>query len=102
VQPLGALVTEIYVNQHSFPAVFHVVPHCASPLFCMQDILRAGLLELPADAFTSRPPEPLVTEEFNAYHYKTVSLQLKPDAAPLQFPPLRVPLALEGRVREAL
>jgi hypothetical protein len=53
VQPLCALVTEIVVNCRKFPAVFHVVPHCASPLFCMQDILRAGLLELPADAFTS-------------------------------------------------
>ncbi len=54
VQPLGSLVMEIIVNKRRFVAIFHVVLHCASPLFCMQDIVRAGLLELPRDAFTAR------------------------------------------------
>ncbi len=82
VQPIGSLVTEIVVNKRRFVAIFHVVPHCASPLFCMQDIVRAGLLELPPDAFTESPPEYVATEEFNAYKYETVSLQLRPDGVP--------------------
>jgi transposase InsO family protein len=102
VQPLGALVTEIVVNKRRFHTIFHVVPHYASLLFSMQDILRAGLLELPPDAFTERPPDMMATEEFNAYRYETVHLQLRADAVLKQFPPRRVPLALERTVREAL
>jgi hypothetical protein len=44
----------------------------------------------------------LVTNEFNPYRYEIVSLQLQPDAVPGQFPPRKVPLALEKRVFEAL
>jgi hypothetical protein len=33
VQPLGTLVTEVTVNGRLFQTVFHVVPHCSSPLF---------------------------------------------------------------------
>ncbi len=102
VQPLGALVTEISVNGRSFTTVFHVVSHCSSPLFSFQDIVRAGLLELPPEAFGTRPTEYLVTDEFNAYKYETVHLTLRPDAVPRQFPPRRVPLALEPTVKASL
>jgi transposase InsO family protein len=102
VQPLGALVTEVSVNGRAFTTVFHVVPHCSSPLFSFQDIVRAGLLELPPEAFGTRPAEYLHTNEFNTYKYETVHLELRPDAVPRQFPPRKVPLALEQTVRESL
>jgi transposase InsO family protein len=102
VQPVGALVTDVTVNGRRFTSVFHVVPHCASPLFSFQDIVRAGLLELPPEAFTERPPEYLPTNEFNAYKYETIHLELSPNAVPRQFPPRRVPLALESQVLESL
>jgi hypothetical protein len=102
VQPLGTLVTDITVNGRSLTTVFHVVPHCSSPLFSFQDIVRAGLLELPPEAFGTRPTEYMATNAFNAYKYETVHLELQPGAVPRQFPPCRVPLALEGQVRTSL
>lgn len=69
---------------------------CNSPPLCLRDAARAGLVTIAA-AFQ---PEPVA--EFNFYKHEIVSLQLKADAVPKQFPPRKVPLALQAPERAQL
>ncbi len=86
VRPLGRLCVRVRVNGASFESEFHVVERCNAPLLCLKDAAKAGLVVL-------APPAPVA--EFNFYKDEIVSLKLKDDAVPKQFPPRKVPLALQ-------
>jgi hypothetical protein len=47
-------------------------------------------------------PQPAPVSEFNFYKNKIVTLTLKPDAIPKQFPPRKVPLALQAQAKAQL
>ncbi len=98
VQPLGTLLTRVKVNGVWIPFELHVVPRCNSPLLSLRDSVRVGLVQLPPTVLPSRPPEESdYIEEFNAYNQEVVHLEVRDDAEPKQFPPRRVPLALQAR-----
>jgi hypothetical protein len=93
VRLLGRLRVRIRVNKRSFETDFHVVKTCNSPLLCLRDADRAGLV---------RVASLVAVSEFACYKDEIVSLSLKPDAVPKQFPPRKVPLALQEQAREQL
>jgi hypothetical protein len=100
VYPLGQLRVRICVNGVTFFTQFHVVERCNSPLLCLRDAARARLVNV---ASSYGPPAP-VTEASTpgCYKHEIVSLQLTPDAKPKQFPPRKVPLALQAQARSQL
>ena len=100
VHPLGALSAVLCVNGVSITTVFHVVEKCSNPLLCLTDAERLGLVQL--DTSCAPPPRLAPVAEFNAYKYEAISLQLKDNAVPRQFPCRKIPLALQPRVREEL
>jgi hypothetical protein len=93
VRPLGRLSVRIRVNNRAFETEFHIVERCNSPLLCLNDANRAGLV---------RVAPPMDVSEFACYKDEIVSLTLKPEAVPKQFPPRMVPLALQAQAKEQL
>ncbi len=97
VRPLGQLIVRVTVNNRSFDSCFHVVERCNSPLLCLRDAERAGLVCV---------SQPVVVGESNTapgtYKHEIVSLKLRDDAVPKQFPPRKVPLALQAQARAQL
>lgn len=93
VQPRGQLHARVRVNGAVFDTVFQVVEQCNSPLLCLRDAARAGLVTIG----TSAQPEPV--SEFGFYKDEIVSLTLKPVAVPKQFPLRKVPLALQAQAK---
>jgi transposase InsO family protein len=108
VRPLGTLVSKALVNGHMIPFVVHVVPKCNSPLLSLPSALLARLVTLPGRSDN----DPSVGEsssghgydvsstnvdEFSAYKDEVVHLQVRDNAVPKQFPPRRVPLALQNQ-----
>ncbi len=93
VRPLGCLCVRVRVNQVSFETEFHVVERCNAPLLCLRDAAKAGLVTL-------APPAPVA--EFNYYKDEIVTLTLKENAVPKQFPPRKVPLALQEPAKAQL
>jgi hypothetical protein len=88
VRSIGTLITRVKVNVCSIPFVLHVVPQCNSPLLSLADLVQVGLVKLPPLVITARPPqetEPI--DEFNAYNWEIMHLELRADATPKQFPP---------------
>ncbi len=52
VQPRRQFRSKVRVNGNSFETVFHVVDKCKSPLLCLRDAERAGLVHV-ATSYTS-------------------------------------------------
>ncbi len=83
-----------------FETVFHVVDKCNSPLLCLRDAERAGLVRVE----TSYTPATIVESKTAPGTYKDeiISLKLKPEAVSKQFPPRKVPLALQDQAKMQL
>jgi hypothetical protein len=96
VKPRGRLETQIRVNGVAFRTIFQVVDQCNSPLLCLRDAARAGLVTI-ASAY-----QPAPVSEFSFYKHEIVNLKLKPEAVPKQFPPRKVPLALQPAAKAQL
>jgi hypothetical protein len=99
VRPMGQLEVPVRVNGRSFYATFHVVERCNSPLLCLRDAERAGLVNI------SSPVVASVSESNTApgtYKHEIVSLKLRDDAVPKQFAPRKVPLALQAQAQAQL
>jgi hypothetical protein len=99
VHPVGQLSVLVKVNGKTFETTFHVVELCNSPLLCLRDAKRAGLVCI---------AEPVVAgvDEYKmapgTYKLDIVTLKLCDDAVPKQFPPRKVPLALQAQARSQL
>jgi hypothetical protein len=93
VRPLGRLCVRIKVNNRVLDTEFHVVEHCNAPLLSLRYADRAGLVHM-------TPPTQVA--EFACYKDEIVSLKLKDTAVPKQFPPRKVPLALQAQAQEQL
>ncbi len=100
VRPVGTLRVRIRVNGVSFVTEFQVVDRCNSPLLCLADAARAQLVNMAATACMAPISESASTP--GCYRHEVVSLTLTPDAKPKQFPPRKVPLALQKQTREQL
>jgi hypothetical protein len=98
VQPKGQINIKIRVNAVSFNTIFHVVERCNSPLLCLRDSSRAGLVHVSS---TSIPASESKTAP-GTYKHEIVSLKLREDAVPKQFPPRKVPLALQAQAKSQL
>jgi hypothetical protein len=70
-----------------------VVERCNSPLLCLHDADKAGLV---------RVALPANVAEFACYKEEIVSLSLKPEAVPKEFPPRKVLLTLQAQAKEQL
>ncbi len=100
VRPLGVLRARIHVNGVTLLTNFHVVERCNSPLLCLRDAARSHLVN-----FAPSTGPPVNVDDASTpgcYKHEIVSLQLTADAKPKQFPPRRVPLALQKQAREQL
>ncbi len=105
VRPIGTLVTSANVNGRDIPFVLHVVSVCNSPLLSFPTAVQARLVQPPADVL--RTPgaadsdldksHPTPVHEFSAYQNEIIHLQVRENAVPKQFPPRRVPLALQDQ-----
>ncbi len=96
VQPRGQLRARVRVNGQAFETTFQIVEQCNSPLLCLRDAERAGLVSV------ARSHQPAPVSEFNYYKHEIVTLKLKPDAVPKQFAPRKVPLALQAQAKSQL
>jgi hypothetical protein len=100
VRPLGVLRVRIVVNGVNLSTDFHVVERCNSPLLCLRDAARANLVNV---ATSVGPPVDIAESSTpGCYKHEVVSLQLTADAKPKQFPPRRVPLALQQQAKAQL
>ncbi len=95
MQPRGQFQAKVQVNGDSFTTTFHVVDKCNSPLLCMRDVERAELVRVAP----SYVPATIAETETAPGMYKDeiISLKLKSDAVPKQFPRRKVPLALQDQ-----
>ncbi len=100
VRPLGVLSARVCVNGITFHTNFHVVERCNSPLLCLRDAARAHLINIAVSA----PPPANIDDASTpgCYKHEVISLQLTADAKPKQFPPRKVPLALQKQARDQL
>jgi hypothetical protein len=100
VKPLGALRVRIRVNGVSFHTDFQLVERCNPPLLCLADAARAQLVNMASTACVAPVSESASTP--GCYKHEVVTLKLTPDAKPKQFPPRKVPLALQKQTRDQL
>jgi hypothetical protein len=100
VQPRGQLQAKVRVNGNSFHTTFHVVHQCNSPLLCLQDAERAGLVRVALSYMPATVAESKTAP--GTYKDEIISLKLKSDALPKQFLPCKVPLALQEQAKSQL
>ncbi len=97
VQPVGTLITRASINGVEIPFVLHVVRECNSPLLSFAAAVQARLIDVSRGDGHEPPAETATVDEFSAYKDEIIHLQLREDARPKQFPPRRVPLALQDQ-----
>jgi transposase InsO family protein len=100
VRPLGTFTELVTINGRTIPMQFQVVPSCANVLVSYKDSVRASLISGASDELDAF--EYCDAHTLSTYRNEVLRLTLKPDAVPRNFPPRKVPLALDEEVKQEL
>jgi transposase InsO family protein len=99
VQPIGCFTELVTINGRQIPMQFQVVTSCANVLISYQDSVRAGLVP---SSDIGGGKSSCGVNALSTYRNEILRLTLKPDAVPKNFPPRKVPLALDEEVKQEL
>jgi hypothetical protein len=98
VCPLGCITLSVRIRGWNIPMRYHVVEECAKILISYRDAVWASLIP---ESTCGECSEPLI-ETLSTYNGEVIHLQLDENASPKNFPPRKVPLAMESEVKAEL
>jgi hypothetical protein len=98
VRPLGCISLLVHIRGKSLTMVYNVVEECANILISYRDAVCATLIPHTTCGECSEP----AIEALSTYRGKVIHLNLTDDATPKNFPPRKVPMAMESEVKAEL